>query len=197
MIPASLGEFEASIAKYSSTRIQIAFAYNMGIENMIVLVNKMDTTVPPYSEDRFNEIKTEVLLHLKRINYQPQNIIFIPISAWFGDNLIESSDNMLWFKSCSVNSGECKTLLEALDNIVLPPPPIDKPLRVTLQAIHKTENTETMLVGYVETGFLKTDMTVRFAPANLSAQITSIQRHYETFEGEHPILYDYFIVQFS
>jgi len=197
LISASFGEFEAGIAKHSSTRIQIAFAYTMGIENMIVVVNKMDTTVPPYSEDRFNEIKTEVLLHLKRINYQPQNIIFIPISAWFGDNLIESSDNMLWFKRCSVNSGECKTLLEALDNIVLPPPPIDKPLRATLQAIHKTENTETMLVGYVETGFLKTDMTVRFAPANLSAQITSIQRHYETFEGEHSILYDYFIVQFS
>jgi len=197
LISASLGEFEAGLSKYSLTRKQIALAFTMNIENLIVVVNKMDTTVPPYSEDRFNEIKTEILLYLKRMGYQPQNIIFIPISAWFGDNLTESSENMLWFKRYSVNNGECKTLSEALDNIVLPPPPIDKPLRVTLQTIYETENTETMLVGYVETGFLKTDMTVRFAPANLSAQITSIQRHYETLEGEHRILYHYFIVQFS
>ncbi len=183
MISASFGEFEAGMSKDSSMRQQILLAYTMGVENMIVVVNKMDTTNPPYSEDRFNEIKTEVLIYLKKIGYQSQNIIFIPVSAWFSDNLIESSDNMLWFKGYTVNNGECKTLLDALDSIVLPSLPIDKPLRLILQDIYKTKNAETMLIGCVETGILKPDMTVQFAPTNLSAQIKSIQMYYETLEG--------------
>lgn len=164
-------------------REQISLAYKMNIENLIVVVNKMDTTVPPYSEDRFNEIKTEVLVCLKKIGYQPENIIFIPISAWFGDNLVESSDNMLWFKRWAVGSGKCQTLLEALDSIVLTPPLIDKPLRLTVQTVRKTDNDGTMLEGCVETGILKSGMTVQFAPVNLSGQIRSIQIHYKTLEG--------------
>jgi elongation factor 1-alpha len=188
MIPASQGEFEASMSKYGLTRMQILLAYTIGIESMIVVVNKMDQTDPPYSEDRFNEIKTELFSLIKKIGYQSQNIVFIPVSAWFGDNLIETSHNMSWFKGQTVNSQEntvvCKTLLEALDNIVLPPLPVDKPLRLILQAIYKTKNAETMLVGCVETGILKLDMTVQFAPLNLSAQIKSIQTDYVTLQGE-------------
>jgi elongation factor 1-alpha len=188
-MPASSGEFEASMSKYSSTRSQILLAYTMGIEYMIVVVNKMDTSVPSYSEERFNEIQTEVLSHLKKIGYQPQNIIFIPISAWVGDNLIEPSNNMSWFKGHTMsNSPEntiiCKTLLEALDNIVVPLQPVDKPLRLILHDIYKTEDAETIHIGCVETGILKPGMTVKFTPSNLSAQVKTIQMHYKTLEGE-------------
>jgi len=77
-------------------RKQILLVYTMDIEYMTVAVNKMDSTDPLYSEERFNEIKIEVLCRLKkRIGYPSQNIIFIPVCAWFGDKLIELSDNML------------------------------------------------------------------------------------------------------
>ncbi len=50
---------------------------------------------------------------------------FVPISGFQGDNMIEKSDNMGWYKGF--------TLLEALDNIDPPKRPSDKPLRLPLQ----------------------------------------------------------------
>ena len=49
----------------------------------------------------------------------------MPISGFQGDNMIEKSDNMSWYKGF--------TLLEALDNIDPPKRPSDKPLRLPLQ----------------------------------------------------------------
>ena len=50
---------------------------------------------------------------------------FVPISGFQGDNMIEKSDNMSWYKG--------PTLLEALDLIEPPKRPSDKPLRLPLQ----------------------------------------------------------------
>jgi elongation factor 1-alpha len=187
-MPASIGEFEASLAKTSLPRQQIMLAYAMDVKHIIVVVNKMDTTEPPYSQLRFDEIKTELLSYLNKTCYQPENISFIPVSSWHGDNLIEPSDNMPWFKGWTMNSKEnniiCKTLLEVLDNIVLPKRPVDKPLRLSVATVHKTRDTKTMIVGRVETGILKPNMIIRFAPSNLSAQVKSIQMYYETLQGK-------------
>ena len=104
-------------------RQQLSLLSTMGIEQVILLINKMDTTDPPYSEDRFIEIKTELLLCLKKMCYQPQKIIFLPISACFGDNLVEPSNNTPWFDCQNAesdgNAFKCKTLLEALDHLIV------------------------------------------------------------------------------
>jgi len=49
---------------------------------MIVGTNKMDATEPPYSEARYNEIKTEVSKYLKKVGYNPDKINFVPISGF-------------------------------------------------------------------------------------------------------------------
>jgi len=89
---------------------------------MIVCCNKMDNA--GYKEDRYNEISTEVKAFLKKVGYQPDKIPVIPISGWHGDNMIEKSDKLKWFKG--------PTLLEALDNIIPPKRPTEKPLRLPL-----------------------------------------------------------------
>ena len=50
---------------------------------------------------------------------------FVPISGFQGDNMIERSSNLPWYKG--------PTLLEALDLIDPPKRPSDKPLRLPLQ----------------------------------------------------------------
>ena len=50
---------------------------------------------------------------------------FVPISGFQGDNMIDKSENMTWYKGV--------TLLEALDAIDPPKRPSDKPLRLPLQ----------------------------------------------------------------
>lgn len=94
------------------------------MKQLIVGVNKMDNTEPPYSEARFEEIKKEVSSYIKKIGYNPAAVPFVPISGWHGDNMLEPSDKMPWFKGWAIErkegKAEGKTLIEALDAI-LPP----------------------------------------------------------------------------
>merc|ERR1712154_666011 len=54
------GEFEAGISKEGQTREHALLAYTLGVKQLIIGVNKMDSTSPPYSEARFKEIEKEV-----------------------------------------------------------------------------------------------------------------------------------------
>lgn len=97
----------------------------------------MDSTEPPYSETRFEEIKKEVSSYIKKIGYNPAAVPFVPISGWHGDNMLEVSDKMPWFKGWIIErkegKSEGKTLIEALDAILPPSRPTEKPLRLPLQ----------------------------------------------------------------
>jgi len=115
---------------------------------------------------------------VKRIGYKPENIPFITISGWNGDNMMEISPNMPWYK------GPC--LFDALDNLQVPKRPSDKPLRLPLQDVYKIGGIGTVPVGRVETGVLKPGMTVTFAPAQVSTEVKSIEMHHETVAEAHP-----------
>jgi len=95
---------------------------------------------PPY-QPRFNEIIKEVGAYIKKIGYNPKAVAFVPISGWHGDNMIEPSTNMSWFKGWSVERKEGnasgKTLFECLDSILPPKRPTEKPLRLPLQDVYK------------------------------------------------------------
>jgi len=58
----------------------------------------MDEKTVNYSEARYKEIVEELSNFLKKVGYNPKNIPFIPISGWAGDNMIEKSTNMPWYK---------------------------------------------------------------------------------------------------
>lgn len=165
---------------------------------MIVVINKIDSTTPPFSEDRFNEIKDYVSSFVKKIGYQPESIAFVPISGWHGDNMIEPSENMPWYKGWSIERQEGnasgKTLLEALDAIAPPQRPINKPLRLPIQEVYKIEGIGTVPVGRVETGLLKRNMTVSFAPSNVSAEVRSIEMHHTDLAGKPFLLLSIFIL---
>ncbi len=197
MVSAGIGEFEAGFSKCGQTREHALVAYIMGVKQMIVAVNKMDTTEPPYSEERFNEIKTEVSKYMKQIGYASESIAFIPISGWHGDNMIEPTKKMPWYERWSIEREEGntsgKTLLEALDAIIPPKRLTDKPLRLPLQDIYKIDGIGTVAVGRVETGVIKKNMVVGFAPSYLQGEVKSIEMHYEALESKLSLLFLYLI----
>jgi len=178
VIASPAGEFEAGISKTGQTREHALLAYTLGVKQMIVLVNKMDEKTVNFSEQRFNEIKDEVSNFIKKIGYNPEKVPFVPISGWNGDNMLEKSSNMTWWKG--------PTLIEALDSITEPKRPIDKPLRVPLQDVYKIGGIGTVPVGRVETGILKPGMVVTFAPANLTTEVKSVEMHHEAMEEAKP-----------
>ena len=95
----------------------------------------------PIFQSRFKEIEKEVGAYIKKIGYNPKNVAFVPISGWHGDNMIEPSTNMGWYKGWAVERKEGnasgKTLLEALDAILPPKRPTELPLRLPLQDVYK------------------------------------------------------------
>merc|ERR1739838_745191 len=190
IVAASTGEFEAGISKNGQTREHALLAYTLGVKQMIVGINKIDNTEPPYSESRFNEIKKEVESYVKKVGYQPKAVAFVPISGWHGDNMIDESSNMSWYKGWKVerkagdNTG--RTLLEAIDGIAKPDRPKDKPLRLPLQDVYKIGGIGTVPVGRVETGFLKAGMVVTFSPANVTTEVKSVEMHHTTLEEAVP-----------
>jgi len=145
---------------------------------MIVALNKFDDKTVEYSEARYKEIQKEVSAYIKKVGYNPEKVLFVPLSGWTGDNMIEKSDKMPWYKG--------PTLLEALDTVEAPKRPTDKPLRLPLQDVYKIGGIGTVPVGRVETGILKPNMVVTFAPSALSTEVKSIEMHHEALQEALP-----------
>merc|ERR1712235_205080 len=191
IVAAGVGEFEAGIAKNGQTREHALLAYTLGVKQLIVGINKMDNTEPKYSEARFQEIVKEVSNYVKKIGYNPKSVAFVPISGWHGDNMIEPSTNMPWYKGWEKETkegGKCagKTLFEALDSINPPVRPSDKPLRLPLQDVYKIGGIGTVPVGRVETGVIKAGMVVTFAPSNVTTEVKSVEMHHQSLPQAFP-----------
>lgn len=127
---------------------------------------------------------------IKKVGFNPKNVAFVPISGWAGDNMIEETTNMGWYKGWSketkAGAAKGKTLLEAIDAIEPPTRPTDKPLRLPLQDVYKIGGIGTVPVGRVETGTIKPGMVVTFAPANVTTEVKSVEMHHEQLEAGMP-----------
>jgi len=192
IVASSTGEFEAGISKNGQTREHALLAYTLGVKQMIVGVNKIDNTEPPYSEKRFAEIKKEVEGYVKKVGYNPKTVAFVPISGWHGDNMIDASPNMTWYKGWQIErKGVDKpvhgmTLFDAIDSIAAPERPVSKPLRLPLQDVYKIGGIGTVPVGRVETGKIKAGMIVSFAPSGVATEVKSVEMHHETLDEGVP-----------
>jgi len=178
VVSARKGEFEAGMSAEGQTREHAILARTMGINQLIVAINKMDATEPPYSEKRYREVVEILSKFLKSIGYDVSKIPFIPISAWTGENLIERSPNMPWYNG--------PVLVEALDILTPPSKPIDKPLRIPIQDVYSISGVGTVAVGRVESGVLKTGDKVAIMPPGLIAEVKSIETHHVRIEKAEP-----------
>jgi elongation factor 1-alpha len=171
VIASAQGEFEAGISKEGQTREHALLAFTLGVKQMVVATNKMDAESVNYSQERYDEIVKEVGAYLKKVGYNVEKVRFVPISGWNGDNMVEKSEKMPWYKG--------PTLLESLDLLEAPSRPVDKPLRLPLQDVYKIGGIGTVPVGRVETGVMKPGDVVTFAPANVSTEVKTIEMHHE------------------
>jgi translation elongation factor 1A (EF-1A/EF-Tu) len=160
----------------AQTREHVFLARTLGVNQMIVGINKMDATQPPYSQKRFEEVKKQVEQLLASVGYK--NVLIIPISGYKGDNIMKKSPNMPWWNG--------PTLLEALNSLQVPPKPIDKPLRLPIQDVYSITGIGTVPVGRIETGVLKVGDQVVFEPSHKSGDVKSIEMHHEPLQQAEP-----------
>ena len=178
VVSARPGEFEAGMSPEGQTREHLILAKTMGIDQIIVVVNKMDATQPPYDKKRYEQIKAILSKFMKGLGYDPSKIPFVPASAWTGENLIERSPNMPWYNG--------PTVVEALDMLTPPKKPIDKPLRIPIQNVYTITGVGTVPVGRVETGVLRVGDKVVFMPPGVVGEVRSIEMHHQQLEKAEP-----------
>merc|ERR1711937_753352 len=174
-------ERERGISKDGQTHEHALLAYTLGVRQIIVAINKMDTA--KWAEARYLEIVKETSTFIKKVGYNPKTVPFVPISGFNGDNMLAPSTNCPWYKGwekeTKAGKSTGKTLLEAIDAIEPPKRPSDKPLRLPLQDVYKIGGIGTVPVGRIETGTLKPGMVVTFAPAGVTTEVKSVEMHHE------------------
>ena len=158
------------------TQEHVFLARTLGIDELIIAVNKMD--VVDYQESTYNDVKDEVGQLLKQVNFQVDDDSYIPISAFEGDNIAESSDNTDWYDG--------RTLLESLNDLPEPQPPTDAPLRLPIQDVYTISGIGTVPVGRLETGVMNVGDNVSFQPSDVGGEVKTIEMHHEEVPRAEP-----------
>lgn len=112
VISARKGEFETGFDRGGQTREHAMLAKTLGIQRLIILINKMDDPSVKWSKERYDQIEGKLTPFLKRWGYNIKNeVIYIPGSGLTGANIkdkVKSSD-CPWYKGPS--------LMELLDQV--------------------------------------------------------------------------------
>ncbi|KDD76122.1 glycosyl hydrolase [Helicosporidium sp. ATCC 50920] len=208
MVPAD-GNFTTAIQKgdhkageiQGQTRQHARLLNLLGVKQLIVGVNKMDSDVAKYSQARYDEIATEMRHMLVRVGWKgdfvEKSVPVIPISGWMGDNLITKSTNMTWWEGKEVLVGTSEkvkvhTLLDALNEMVrMPDRKKDAPVRVPISGIYKIKGVGDVLAGRVEQGVLKPNEEVVFMPTHTAAnpctgKVFTIEMHHKRADAAGP-----------
>jgi len=160
----------------SQTKEHIFLARTLGITQLIIAMNKMDEV--NYDKARFDTVKADLSALLKMVGYKPDDILFIPTSAFKGDNLAKLSENTKWYTG--------PTLLAALDTLKLPEKPTTLPLRIPVQDAYTISGIGTVPVGRVETGVMKPGDKIIFMPAKAVGEVKSIEMHHQEIKEAVP-----------
>jgi elongation factor 1-alpha len=160
----------------AQTKEHIFLARTLGITQLIIAMNKMDEV--NYDKARFDVVKADLSALLKMVGYKPEEMLFIPTSAFKGDNLAKPSENTKWYTG--------PTLLAALDTLKLPEKPTTLPLRIPVQDAYTISGIGTVPVGRVETGVMKPGDKIIFMPAKAVGEVKSIEMHHQEIKEAVP-----------
>lgn len=199
LVPAEAGGFETAVAKgdhasgevQGQTRQHARLLGLLGIEKLIVGVNKMDSC--DWSEQRFNEIKSEMTQMITSAGFKPKQVPFIPFSGFKGENLVDQTDKMPWFKGWQANISkdevvEGVTLYDALEKLARPPKRNDTgDLRIPINGIYKIKGVGDVITGRVEQGTVNAGDTVRITPRGIeNLKVFTIEMHHKTWPNAKP-----------
>uniref|UniRef100_G1Q1G8 Uncharacterized protein n=1 Tax=Myotis lucifugus TaxID=59463 RepID=G1Q1G8_MYOLU len=146
-------------------------AFTLDVKQLIVGVNKMDSTEPPHSQ-REEEIVKDVSTCIKEIGYNFDTGAFIAVSGWNGNNMLE-----LWFKGKSpikIGNASGTMLLESQDCFL----PLSRPSDMPLHDVHKIGGTGTVPMGQMHGGHLSFSVTT---------EVKSAEMHYEALREAFPV----------
>ena len=166
----------------AQTKEHVYLSKTLGVNQMLVAINKMDISGVDYSEEKYNKVKADVSELLKTVGYNPDEIPFLAIASLQGDNIVTKSDKMPWYTG--------PTLVEAMNKITPPEKPTGLPLRLPIQDVYNITGIGVVPVGRVETGVMKIGDKVMVVPGRegkgVPGEVKSIEMHHEQFTEAEP-----------
>jgi len=165
----------------AQTKEHMFLARTLGVKQMIVAINKMDDTKPAYDKAKYESVKEEMQKLAKSVGYKDEQLQFVPVSAFAGDN-VKDKGKLDWW------DGE--TILKAIDKFELPKKPTDLPLRWPLQDVYTIKGVGTVPVGKIETGVMKPGQQLIFKPSTkpggATGEVKTIEMHHEQINQAEP-----------
>lgn len=159
------------------TREHAALAYTLGVNQLVIAVNKMD--VVDYDQEVYEELRDDLIPLLENIGFKDvSDFPFIPVSAYTGKNVAEPCDELEWYGG--------STVLDALEELRESEKPVDKPLRIPVQDVYSVTGVGTVPIGRIETGVLEIGDKVVFNPPDVMGQVKSIEMHHENIDRAEP-----------
>jgi sulfate adenylyltransferase large subunit len=134
----------------------------LGIKKVYVAVNKMDLV--GYSEERYKEIERDFNEFLNPLGVRP--IEYIPISAYYGENITSKSDELGWYKG--------ESIIEAIDSLEKEPEAEQKELRFPIQDVYKFDHRR-IIAGRIESGSLSVGDEITIHPSGKQTKVKTIE----------------------
>ncbi|KAL3478654.1 elongation factor 1-alpha 1 [Aspergillus californicus] len=158
MITGALGSDAALLV----LREHAHLAYELGIYDIVVAVNKMD--ICNWSEVRFKKIMKELSYFLKNLGYIPDKMPFVPVSSIQGQNILEPKGN-LGLRALSWR---------------------ERPLRLPIRKAYDVPGTGRVPVGCVTTWKYHPRNVPYIAPSGITATVRSFESHKESISEGLP-----------
>ncbi|KAK1725982.1 P-loop containing nucleoside triphosphate hydrolase protein [Colletotrichum acutatum] len=165
VIDANTGAFEKGLK--GQTREHALLLRSLGVQRVIVAVNKLDMV--GWSKDRFDEISEQVTGFMKGNGFILKNVTFVPISGLSGANLVEkpADEGLSWYTG--------PTLIEALEDSDPMARAIEKPFRMSISEIYRSQQSQLTVAGRIESGTVQNGEALIVQPSGESASIRSIE----------------------
>ncbi|KAI9361590.1 P-loop containing nucleoside triphosphate hydrolase protein [Zopfochytrium polystomum] len=192
VVDSSTNGFESGFGPGGQTREHALLVRSLGVSQLIVAVNQMDTV--GWSESRFEEIRSKLLNFLvTQAGFKKDKLIFIPASGFTGENLLKRQQAELesWYTGL--------TVAEALDTLQPPSRPIDKPFRLSITDFFKGappnvsgSGSSLAVTGRIEAGSVQLGEVMALIPGAEKGTVKAIELNEEAAKwavaGDHVTL---------
>ena len=155
------------------TRRHSFIASLLGIQHIIVAINKMDLV--DYSESTFNDIKDDYLQFSAKL--RPAEFHFIPLSALTGDNVVETSDLMPWYRGSQ--------LMQILESVEIEADRNYSDFRFPVQYVNRPNLNFRGYCGTIASGIIRKGDKITVLPSMKTSNIKSIVTYDEEIELAH------------
>lgn len=166
----------------AQTKEHVFLSKTLGVQQIIIGINKMDISGVDHKEERFNKVKAEVSTLLKSVGYKPDEITFVAMASLHGENVVKKSDKMPWYTG--------KTLIEAINELKVPVKPTNLPLRLPIQDVYSITGIGVVPVGKVETGIIKVGDKIIAVPGRegkgVQGEVKTVEMHHEQLQKAEP-----------